>query len=349
MQRQISEHLRAEIVGGKLPVGTKLPTAVELAVSWGVSTCTVHNALTTLVKAGLLKRQRGMGTFVAEPKRKLKCAAIYCSQDFWDASDMSFYQLLYRAVQAEFRHLGADTRFIIDSRAKEEHGSVYPPLLDAIQAGEVQALVHWLGNRSITPTLLRLPVPLAFLTGGLSIPHNVLLDSRHFLELAMDRLKREGCRSVGVISNMAVENEDEGHSPFHTDFVEVAGERGLEIRNSWIRSGARHALGSGKYERFGYDSFQAIWSQRKRPEGLIILPDMVVRGALTAIAERRVSVPGDLVLALHRNEGIDIPCPFPAFWITARPTEVARALVRQIERQFRGEAPELIRIPFHAE
>lgn len=349
VQRQISEQLRQEIVQGKLAVGTKLPTAIELAASWGVSTCTVHNALAELVKAGLLKRQRGTGTFVAERKKRLTCAAIYYGADFWTGTELGFYRLLYTAIQTEFEKQGVKTRLIIDSRTPGDQATVYPPLVDAIQSDEVQALVYSLGNRSITPTLRRLPIASAFFTSGLTIPNNVSLDLRQFLETSMDRLQSEGCRSIGLITNMTLENEDGEHTPFHSYFIEAAGERGLEIKNKWIKSAPQHFLSAGKFERFGYDSFRSLWDQPERPDGLIVYPDMVVRGVLMAVTESRVSVPRDLKLALHRNEGIDILCPFPAFWTTSSATQVARALIAQIQRQFDGERIEPIQVPFQVQ
>jgi len=349
VQRQISDQVRSEITQGKLTPGTKLPTAVELSVSWGVSTCTVHNALTDLVKAGLLKRQRGAGTFVAERKKRLTSAAIYFGGDFWDGVDLGFYRLLYTALKVEFAKQGVKTRLIIDSRSREDQASVYPPLLDAIQADEVQALVYSLGNRVLTPTLGRLPIPQAFLTSGMTIPNNVSFDIRQFLEASMDALKAQGCRTIGLISNMSLANEDGRHTPFHSYFVEVAGERGMKFKNTWIESSPKNFLSAGKFERFGYDSFRSIWSQPERPEGLIVYPDVVVRGVLMAIAESHISVPEDLKLALHRNEGIDILCPFPAFWATSRPILVAKALIEQIQFQFDGEKIEPVLVPFHVE
>lgn len=349
VQRQISEQLRQEIIQGRLAAGTKLPTAVELAVSWGVSTCTVHNAMADLVKAGLLKRQRGMGTFVAERKKKLTCAAIYYGTDFWNGTELGFYRNLYTALQTEFQKLGVKTRLMVDSRTLDTELPVYPPLAEAIQTDEVQALVYALGSRSITPALRRLPIPLAFATSGLTIPNNVSFDMKQFMDSSMDRLKQAGCRSVGLITNMSLEHEDGKHTPFHTYFVEAAAERNMEIKNTWIQSPPKHFLGPGKFERFGYDSFHAIWNQAKRPEGLIVYPDVIVRGVIMALTEKQVSIPHDLKLAMHRNAEIDIVCPYPAFWGTSCATAVAEALITQIQRQFDGEEIEPILVPFRME
>ena len=49
-----------------------------------------------------------------------------------------------------------------------------------------------------------------------------------------------------------------------------------------------------------------------------------------------VRVPQDLKLVLHKNAEIALLCPLPADIITLSLTDVARALIEQIETQFSG-------------
>lgn len=65
---QIRENLRELIVLDELSPGDTLPSERELAEIYGVSRLTVRQAITELVREGLLKRQQGVGTFVAQPK-----------------------------------------------------------------------------------------------------------------------------------------------------------------------------------------------------------------------------------------------------------------------------------------
>lgn len=64
---QLYEILRTAIVGGKWPPGTTVPPESELQKKYQVSQITVRQALDNLVKDGLVYRQRGRGTFVAQP------------------------------------------------------------------------------------------------------------------------------------------------------------------------------------------------------------------------------------------------------------------------------------------
>jgi GntR family transcriptional regulator len=65
---QLSELLRQEIEGGCWKVGEQIPVEEDLCAHFSLSRTTVRKALDGLVNLGLLRREQGRGTFVAEPK-----------------------------------------------------------------------------------------------------------------------------------------------------------------------------------------------------------------------------------------------------------------------------------------
>jgi GntR family transcriptional regulator len=65
---QIRLDLLRRIESGELPPGAALPSERELCERYGVSRPTVRQATQELVKAQVLERRRGLGTFVAQPK-----------------------------------------------------------------------------------------------------------------------------------------------------------------------------------------------------------------------------------------------------------------------------------------
>jgi GntR family transcriptional regulator len=65
---QLRELLRGEIVAGRWAVDEKLPSERELCEAFGLSRTTVREAIDALVNEGLLRREKGRGTFVAAPK-----------------------------------------------------------------------------------------------------------------------------------------------------------------------------------------------------------------------------------------------------------------------------------------
>jgi GntR family transcriptional regulator len=75
--RAISRQLTEQIEQGVYPEGSLLPGEVQLAREFGVSRQTMRVALDTLVRAGLLDRQRGKGTIVLRPRFEQTLSRFY--------------------------------------------------------------------------------------------------------------------------------------------------------------------------------------------------------------------------------------------------------------------------------
>ena len=65
---QLKELLRDEMASGRWPAGTRVPSEPELCRMFDVSRTVVRQALGDLEHERLLRRRKGLGTFVAEPK-----------------------------------------------------------------------------------------------------------------------------------------------------------------------------------------------------------------------------------------------------------------------------------------
>ena len=64
---QISAWLREVIETGRYKKGEKLPSEVELAKMCGVNRNTLRQAISELTAIGLLRKEKGTGTFVDAP------------------------------------------------------------------------------------------------------------------------------------------------------------------------------------------------------------------------------------------------------------------------------------------
>jgi GntR family transcriptional regulator len=69
LYRRLVQALRRDIVNGRFPVGSLLPTESELCERFGVSRHTVREALRCLRDDGLVSSRQGSGTEVARPGR----------------------------------------------------------------------------------------------------------------------------------------------------------------------------------------------------------------------------------------------------------------------------------------
>lgn len=72
LYHQIREDLRSRIEDEFFVPGQILPPERELSQAYGVNRLTLRQAVGELVHEGLLRRERGVGTFVAKPKLTLR-------------------------------------------------------------------------------------------------------------------------------------------------------------------------------------------------------------------------------------------------------------------------------------
>ena len=73
---QVAESIKAKIESGEWPRGSRLPSEPELTVLFAVSRSTIRQAISILVKEGLLVRKQGSGTYVTVPayaRERLAC------------------------------------------------------------------------------------------------------------------------------------------------------------------------------------------------------------------------------------------------------------------------------------
>ncbi len=347
--QQIEERLRADIESGVLACGSRLPSVQALARQYQTSVFTIQTALNFLSDDGLIDRTRGRGTFVTSSSTTLNNVAIYFGADLWHGKEMSFYRGLYDNLAGELDSRKVRHRLWVETRAAATQGEPLPELVEAASRRVHQGLIIGASNPVEMSWLTKLGLPLAVL-GTPPLPARVGLDNEQLFDLALRDLRDRGCRTVGMITAVAVtkqplENPSGDIAHFFASFMQRLGDFGLTTRNSWVRTPSRVLLNQ-EHEEFGYREFHEIWNQPERPDGLFVFPDTVVEGVIKAILQESVSVPKDLKLVFHRNEGSPVLCPVEASWMVTDTGGVATSLIGLVERQLAGQEVEPIRVPF---
>ena len=107
--RQVTDQLVALIRTGALPPGTALPSVRQLAVDLKISVITTRRAYADLEAAGLVHRQQGRGTFVAQQSaesdwssdraRELLSAAVNRSREL-GLSDDAISDLVHSLLES---------------------------------------------------------------------------------------------------------------------------------------------------------------------------------------------------------------------------------------------------------
>jgi DNA-binding FadR family transcriptional regulator len=70
LTRELTERIAADIAGGKLKPGARLPTEQEMIAATGVSRTVVREAVASLRAEGLVVTRQGLGAFVSENARR---------------------------------------------------------------------------------------------------------------------------------------------------------------------------------------------------------------------------------------------------------------------------------------
>ena len=153
------------------------------------------------------------------------------------------------------------------------------------------------------------PIPLV----GDQTPYDVTLNRAEVIDMMVRDLAARGCRRLGLLS-------------WHSEELfrrSVAG-HGLRTEEAWIRSDLNPSQRGS-----GWDDLREIWTAAgEKPDGLVILDDMLFLDAQEAIRELGIQVPQDLQLAVTTTRnGHRWPSRLPATEIEIDPVAVAGQLV----------------------
>lgn len=349
--RQVADHVRRLVRGGRYVPGSRLPSCQALAATWHTTHDTVHRGLQILLKEGLLRRLPRQGIFVATRSPRLSAIGVYYPAHYLPSSP--FQQQVLSGLKQVTQKEGGELLPFPDGRIDErETASAWDPLMTAMESGRIQALVATSISQYSLEWLAKLKLPVAWFASA-RFPNGVRFDGAALYRSSLQTLRRQGCSTVGLISatdlDRTVFRSERGKETFYTDgFREACAECGLRTRPQWIRSTARlgeaDRLGAAAVRCSGHRLFYQFWKQSERPEGLLIDDDNLAEGSLVAMLELGVRVPEELKLVLHRNAHLEYYCPFPVAYIVTDEHAVSRALWQQVQRQFRGEKSALIEL-----
>ncbi|MDD5707824.1 MAG: substrate-binding domain-containing protein [Kiritimatiellae bacterium] len=339
---QVRQWLRKRIGDGTIKPQDQLPPTHELASLLGTHVPAVHAAMRQLVREGMIVRGRGRGTFVRERPRALKTIGIYFFGGELSHPEYRYLRAVNRCLLDRVEALGMNWTVWNDPRPEKEHGEPWPALVDAIRHGDVDAVVSPIVDIPHIRWLRHLPTPVAFQCGLRIERPCVYADNSQMARLAVAALARQGCSSIGLISALPARRVDKyqtaNHLALFRTFKDEVRRHGLSSDDAWIVTEDRFRNTPGMTsEEWGYRAFMQLWSQRERPEGLVVITDAESLGVTMAILEKGVRVPETLRLAYHKNAEVDLFCPLPVTYVVQKADDVAAALLDAVQREFAGE------------
>ncbi len=316
-----AEHLRREVVG-KLPVGTRLPSVRALAQRLGVSVPTLRAAQGLLAKEGWLAVRHGSGVYVADRRRSLRIG-ILSELELLDPRISPHFRAVAVGIRACCAERGLATQLYVghaEPGLGRSDEPTCPQFWSDVKDGKLAGAVI-LDTPATDPWYFRLqycPIPLV---GGLT-NFEVEVDFEGVTAAAVRRLAEQGCQRLGLLSWHSTE-----------PFLAAVKAAGVSTCDAWIRTDLDPAVRGA-----GWEEFREIWASHSgRPDGLVILDDMLFADAQLAIFELGVRIPQDLRIATLVNRDASPPVRLPVTAIEVDPVERANGLVEMLEQRLRGE------------
>lgn len=349
--RQVYAQFRRKILKGELPPGTKLPSTAVIARGTGTDVRTVHRAFTELVSEGFVTRARSVGTYVTDREMSLTRIGIYQTMEHPFVTN-SLHLAIQNEVQKAARDRDLSVRLWNDYRKLKQQEEAPPDLYQAAKDRTIQGLITIEVNDRQIKWLKQLPIPIT----GLYQHFTSTVDLNHpsFVRVSLTSLRRNGCRSVALITPYP--SEENLLRPFRDNAKEL----GLEAQTPWIAQNPcwradetdRKELYSElthEMNRAGYDCVRKLWATSPRPDGLIVYPDGIVPGVIEGLLAEGVRVPRDLRLVFHQHREMPYFSPLPASYTFSSVRDVSLALIKQLDDMLKGRGSQKVLVDFQGD
>jgi DNA-binding LacI/PurR family transcriptional regulator len=325
LHEQVASELLAMLRKG-LSTGDRLPSEAALSEMLGVSTITLREALSVLAHRGFIERRHGSGTYVADPA-KGQWIAIVTNTDLSDPRVSYFHRRIAMMVRKLIAETGLRARLysgVSTGRNTGENGNSVPNfLLEDIKIDAIRAIVSL---DSDAHALFR-DIPLPLVGAGRKYSYSVSVESNAVLRRAVAVLKAEGRKNIAVIGW--------GSEADRKACMDYLKSQGLSSRREWIRNNLNPASSAA-----GWLQFEDIWTASKqKPDGLIVLDDVLFHDVALAVLKHKVDVPRSLSVVTHYNLGSGIITPFECVCIAIDPDIIARSYADMLQLVLQPNPP----------
>lgn len=219
LYRRLLNRLRDEIHSGRLQPGDAIPPEVEIARRHGISRHTARQAIMELAREGLIRRQRGRGTFVAHQPLVQSLSSFYSFAHEMRVLGLPHHtRVLHRAL------IRASPSTAEQLRLADGAPVIEMELLRLVE-GEPVALDFSLTPYESVPALLGADITQQSLYDLMAELHGLRVTSAH-----------EQLRPVVLDGRQAsMLRVSPGSPAFHVDRRTMVGETPIEWRRSLVR------------------------------------------------------------------------------------------------------------------
>ncbi|OGV54619.1 MAG: hypothetical protein A2X45_24650 [Lentisphaerae bacterium GWF2_50_93] len=328
------DFIHGVILSGKIKPGERLPIRRKLQKKFNSSMATVQQAIDRLVTEGFVESRGVGGTFVSSNPPHLNQFAVVIAADRLDDSTPLFWKTMVDA----FSEMGQDPRMKMKICYWPAEQNLTPDAVELIRNVSRRSIA---GLIFVTPPLSHEVEKTRLINGG-NIPCAValmkevagkfnagtlVLDEISYIRKSLGYFIGNGKKKIAVIANLR-------YNDWWEHFDSNASEMGIETRPYWRISVANEA-------KSGLANIANLLMQLpkdKLPDALLIADDNLAKSAVEGIISSGNSAAvSRLKIISHCNFPYKIHAPLPMKYLGYDSRQVARAFMRVLERQRKGE------------
>lgn len=333
----------------KLGPGAKLPTMQQLSAELGISVMTLNRALSELEAQNIVVRRQGSGTYVNE-KLGLKAVGLVYDRALIGASASPFGELLLREAGRRAHEHGEKFSLYL-SEPSPSGLPVHEDLSEDVRERKLSGLLVMSAQIPAIKWLVKQKLPLVSLSYSPVTPYRVRIFHAQTAYLGALELARRGAKRIALWlpAGVGLGRDKEGDSFEELDYFKQAlKESGVKYDEKlvWNFDNLNTGFHSEKSnQEQGLDAANAVFATENKksyPDGIVILDDMMTRGALTAMSQIGVVPNRDVLIATHTNIGSQTLFGYDKslVFLDIDPAQVAAAMFELLETQMAGETPE---------
>jgi len=298
--QQLKEILKEEIKKRKLRPGDQVLPEEKIAKKHGVSLGTVRQTMAELVNEGLIYKEQGKGTFIAEKKKKKTFTIGLLLTDIGNP----FFSQVARSIQEKAHLLKYSVIYYNTNDQLLRETESIDMLIKRRVDGVILVPVLKNGEEKLIQKLKENSIPFVYLDRYLNEPASdyVIIDNLSGVRQIMEYLISLGHKRVGCISAQPFTRVLEQRVKAYEKLIR---ENNLATEDSLVQ------ISNLPDDKGGYDAANKLFSMKNRPTAIFATNDIIAIGVYKAAKNKGIRIPQDLSLVgfddIEASSHLEVP------------------------------------------
>lgn len=330
----------------------KLPTIRELIARLSSSYSTVNEALNLLEDRNVIYRKHGSGIFVS-PKLYCKNIYILLSSEMFLVEPLSpfwgrLWSLFAREAQQRSSTRNEVCTFFMTVPLDEKDLGLPQDVINNIERGKVHGVLGIGLQPQTWQWILKQRIPLV--TTASYGEYTVGWDEPQRVQLSISHLVAQGCRKLAL---WVAAFSSPGQKYVHWDTERIDAQAFLSLLPAYGLTLYPHFMRAWQPQypdqltpspqQQGYELAMEVFGDATspKPDGLIVLNDMVTLGVLTALRKLGLQAGKDVKIATHSNTGTSTLFGYTDDMIVLEsdPADIVREMFTMLDTLLEGNEP----------